>query len=462
MKKFFKLLTVVLSAALIGAAAVGCTPAGVNPGGDEIVKAEYEIDFDLPASTSGDLTVIIPDNDTERKIMNALIAGFNEMYPNVKVTMNFLAIDSYNSTIMRQYQADVLADIMWTNSSNYYFLVSNGFALNMDLFIDQAEDAGLFVYEEDFNEEFQGMGEFDGIRYAIPRSIDSVICFYNKDILNDAGVDLSVIQNGWSWDTLMECCEKVRAYYDKNGDTTYFPLDSNITWESVAYPIIKSLGGEVLNENGEFVLTEEKAQEVIDFVQYMVEKRYIPSGSEQTSSFESATGAFLFQSTSIDNYQTRATLRNKFDVVSFPLINGEDSYSGMGFAGYAFNSKLKDDADQLNIAAAFMAYLMSFEGQQRVAGEGGLTLPSIRTDLGTDNPDANWHKTYSSQFNVEAYTYGSQYKIGIDFINGADPIFATDLINALNTFVGSSAVRRPDDAYQTFKDEVEYVFNSQV
>ena len=218
----------------------------------------------------------------------------------------------------------------------------------------------------------------------------------------------------------------------------------------------------MLNEEGEFALTEEASQKIVAFVQNLVTKGYIPTGSEQTSSFESGTGALLFQSTSIDNYQTRALLKDKFDVVSFPLINGEDSAIGMGFAGYALNSRLEGKQDKLNAAAAFLAYLMSFEGQQRVADEGGLTLPSIRNDLSTDNPDANWHKKYSSSFNVEAYTWGAEYKTREVFLDNTLAIFTSDIISAMNTYVGSYAVRDPNNAYKFFKEEVEYVFDSVV
>ncbi len=467
MKRIFRILAVVMSVLMISAAVVGCNfrrpdDNGGTGGDNTPPKQDYTIDFNLPVGTTASISVIVPDNDTERKIMNALIAGFNEKYPNISVTMNFLTIDSYNATVSRQYEADVLADVVWCKSQNYYFLVSNGYALNLDLFTEQAEAAGKFNYEQDFNTEFRGMGLFGDVRYAVPRSIDSVLCFYNKEILSAAGVDMSVIQNGWTWDDMLTVCQKVRAYYDSKDQTTYFPLDSNLTWESVAYPVIKSLGGEVLNEEGEFALTEEASQKIVAFVQNLVTKGYIPTGSEQTSSFESGTGALLFQSTSIDNYQTRALLKDKFDVVSFPLINGEDSAIGMGFAGYALNSRLEGKQDKLNAAAAFLAYLMSFEGQQRVADEGGLTLPSIRNDLSTDNPDANWHKKYSSSFNVEAYTWGAEYKTREVFLDNTLAIFTSDIISAMNTYVGSYAVRDPNNAYKFFKEEVEYVFDSVV
>lgn len=467
MKKLWKLIAAIVAATVLCVALVGCGNYRGQPGtgDDSNEETNYEIDFNLPVGTSADITVIIPDNEYERTLMNAMIAGFNTVYPNINVTINTLTIDSYNTTISRQYNAGVLADVIWCNSQNFYFLVGGGYALNLNGFIEQAETAGEFDFDADFTEDFQNMGVLGGARYSVPRSIDSVVCFYNKEILAKAKVDTSVIQNGWTWETFLSVCQQVRDYYDENGDTTYFPIDANLGWESVAYPVIRSLGGDVLNENGEFALTESVSQQIVSFVQNLVNKDFIPEGSEQTSSFESGTGAFLFQSTSIENYQSRATLADKFDIVSFPLINGENSAIGMGYAGYALNSTLDDegtDPAQLNAAAAFLNYIMSYDGQQKAAADGGLTLPSIRTDLSVDNPDANWHKEFSDKFNVEAYTWGSQYKIREEFLDYVDSIYANDLISAMNTYVGSYAVRDPDNAYSLFQREVEYVFDSVV
>ena len=467
MKKLWKLIVAIVAATVLCVALVGCGNYRGQPGtgDDSNEETNYEIDFNLPVGTSADITVIIPDNEYERTLMNAMIAGFNTVYPNINVTINTLTIDSYNTTISRQYNAGVLADVIWCNSQNFYFLVGGGYALNLNGFIEQAETAGEFDFDADFTEDFQNMGVLGGARYSVPRSIDSVVCFYNKEILAKAKVDTSVIQNGWTWETFLSVCQQVRDYYDENGDTTYFPIDANLGWESVAYPVIRSLGGDVLNENGEFALTESVSEQIVSFVQNLVDKDFIPEGSEQTSSFESGTGAFLFQSTSIENYQSRATLADKFDIVSFPLINGENSAIGMGYAGYALNSTLDDegtDPAQLNAAAAFLNYIMSYDGQQKAAADGGLTLPSIRTDLSVDNPDANWHKEFLDTFNVEAYTWGSQYKIREEFLDYVDSIYANDLISAMNTYVGSYAVRDPDNAYSLFQREVEYVFDSVV
>lgn len=482
MKKLFRLLAAALAAALLCAGFAACgnyrgmpgtDPS--NPGGVTPEETTYEIDFNLPIGTTTEISVIIPDNDYERAIMGALIEGFNQVYPNITVNVNTLVINNYNETIMRQYNADVLADVIWCKSQNFYFLVGNGYALNLNGFIEQGEAAGEFDYDVDFTEDFQNRGVLSGARFSVPRSIDSVVCFYNKSILTAAGVDLSTIENGWTWETFLSACDKVRDYYDSEGNTNYFPVDANLGWESVAYPIIRSLGGEVLNDQGEFALTESASAEIVSFVQNLVTNHYVPTAGEQTSSFESRTGAFLFQSTSLENYASRAGFRVDedgnsdpngepiFDIVSFPLINGADSKIGMGYAGYALNSRLDDegkDPVQLSAAALFLNYLMSYDGQQKAAGDGQLTLPSIRSDLSFENTDANWHKEFSDEFNVEAYTWGSQYKLREEFLDHTSAVFTSDLIAAMNAYVGTDAVRDPQNAFTRFEEEVEYVFDS--
>ena len=101
MKKLWKLIVAIVAATVLCVALVGCGNYRGQPGtgDDSNEETNYEIDFNLPVGTSADITVIIPDNEYERTLMNAMIAGFNTVYPNINVTINTLTIDSYNTTI---------------------------------------------------------------------------------------------------------------------------------------------------------------------------------------------------------------------------------------------------------------------------------------------------------------------------------------------------------------------------
>lgn len=460
-------------ALLACALTLGAAACGDEKRGGKVERVDYNVEFDLPVSYSAEIRVIRPAREYEKKILDAAIAGFNEQYPNITVKQDTLSIDSYNDAVFKPSQAGILADLVWTDSSKYYFLVSNGIALNLDPFYEQATKARVFDYEKDFTEDFRSMAKFGDLTFAMPRSADSVVTFYNTEILTAAGVDLdpatTKIKNGWSWDDFLEVCAKVRKYYDDEGHTNYYPIDANLNWESVAYPIIKSFGGEVIDEDGNFALTASANEKITAFVKNLVDKRYVHLNNDSASNFETGTGAMLFQSTSIDQYQDTAGTRDKFDVVSFPLINGENSSIGYGFAGYSLNAALLKDQTKLNASCAFLAYLMSRDGQQKIAKDGGLTLPSIRCDLSFETDDAEWHAAFRDpvtkqyNFNVEAYTYGSQYKTELGFLGNVAPEFSADIVDALNSYVGKYAKERDAvTALRMFKEKVEDVFGSVV
>ena len=462
MKKMLKLLSLVLAIAC-SLAIVGCGETSGNSGtsgssdSSNGNKAAYTVDFDLPATTETTIKIGIPDNDPEKKKINAIITEFNKKYPRITVNISTFQISSYATTIVQQGKAGLLSDVVWCNSSNYYVAVASGYALNLNDYIQQAKEAGAFDYEQDFTDEFKKMGKSNGNLYAIARSADSVVTFYNKEILTNAKVDLSIFRNGWTWDDFLSVCAKLRKYYDDNGETKAYPIDSNIGWESVGYPLIKALGGEMFNDKGEFCLTQEVSDKVHAFIQDLVEKRYIPSGNDSVTSFESGTGAMLFQSASLDVYQSKATHKDKFDVVSFPLI-GETPKIGFGFAGYFVNDAVKKDQTKLNASLAFMTYLMSNEGQQVMAEKGGLYLPSIRKDLSASNPDAKWCAEYKDKFNLEAYSYGAQYKVSMDFLQYVKPTLADSIVKKMNGYTGSYCVDKDAaTAYRLFKSDIEEV-----
>ena len=97
MKKLLRLLSLVLAIAC-SLAFVGCggtsggnSSGSGNGGGSESSvdgKAAYTVDFDLPATTEATIKIGIPDNDPEKKKINAIITEFNKKYPRKQPVVN--------------------------------------------------------------------------------------------------------------------------------------------------------------------------------------------------------------------------------------------------------------------------------------------------------------------------------------------------------------------------------------
>lgn len=421
---------VLLMAMLMATTAFGACGDGTGGGGDDDVVVNLNVDKNIQA----DISILIPGgNENEETMIQCLIDDFCDEYPNVTISKGYVSVGSYENTVRSLAAAGTLPDIVWSNSPDFYYCVSKDYVQNLNPYIEASEAAGVFNVEQDFYSEFFDCGKLDGKLYCIPRSADSVVTFYNTEILTSAGVDMSTVVNGWTWDTFMDVCQTVRTWMDNNGKRNHYVLDANLTtWLSVCVPMLASYGAEILDENGEVALDSDATRACLDMVREMVDKRIIcDSTNSSGSSFESGTSAFLFQSASVSLFANRKTLKGKMDIVSFPLIQDNSTPKiGSGIAGYCINktSKYKD------LAWQFLTYMLSYDGQQRM-GSNGLNLASIRKDL-ADYTTANWGKGYET-LNLSAYLYGSDYKMDPKFLSRAPIEAKPDLETAITDLFGN-------------------------
>lgn len=433
MKKIFSLILMLV---FLCTAAVGCAPRR-TPGGTTVDPED--VDLNIDKNITEEISILIPSgNANEKTMIDALVESFNEIYPNVTFKYSYVAVNSYENTIRNLFRTGSLDDIVWTNSPDLYYLADKEIAVNLNPFIEASEKAGVFTVETDFYKEFFDVASVNGGTYAIPRSADSVVTFVNKDILAKAGVDLdeatTVVKDGWSWDDFLSVCAKVRIYLDQNGMSNFYVCDANLTaWLSTNYPILRSYGADMLDAEGKCAIDSQQTRDCLNMIREMVEKRYIVDTSkESASSFETGTSAFLFQSASISLYANRPALKNKIDLVSFPLIQVAQSPKiGSGIAGYSINVNAKNK----NLCWAFLNHMLSYDGQQAM-GSNGLNLASIRKDL-SDYKVANWGKGYES-INLAAYLYGSEYKIAPDYLSRVDVSYKSDLDRALKTLFNNA------------------------
>ena len=428
MKKFLTLLCAFISCVL-------CFTGCVNVPDDPNLEDDYSVNLDLDPDMAGSLSVLVPSATYEEDLIDAVIEGFKLEYPNVSVMVNTFQYDNYNSVILQQIQSGTLPDVIWTNSTSYYFLVSMNAVAHLDPYIEASERQAVFNLEEDYFSDYFDMGRYDGKLYMVPRSVDGNICFYNTEIFAAAGITESEIaeyEDGWTWTEFLGVCEKIKQYYERENKTGYYPIDHNFEWESVYNAMMASYGAEFFDEEGNVAVDSEETLAVLQVVRDMVTAGYVPdTGTTASSSYESGTGAMLFQSAGIARMDMQATLRGKVDLLPFPLMDTDTPKIGCGIAGYAINSRLEQE--QRDLAWAFLNYMISYDGQQAF-GDAGLTLPSIRRDLGLDNPDAEWAADYRDR-NLAAYTFGDSegYKVDCTFFKAFDPGLSSDLLDITAT-----------------------------
>ena len=78
---------------------------------------------------------------------------------------------------------------------------------------------------------------------------------------------MSVIKDGWSWDTFMNVMGQYRAYLDSKGKADWYCCDANLTtWLSCNYPILRSYGADVLTKDGKIAIDSAETRECLTMV----------------------------------------------------------------------------------------------------------------------------------------------------------------------------------------------------
>ncbi|WP_408011161.1 ABC transporter substrate-binding protein [Pseudalkalibacillus sp. A8] len=122
-------------------------------------------------------------------------------------------------------------------------------------------------------------GTYKDKLYAVGYSESSVGIFYNKQMLKDAGIDLSTlptVDKPWDWNQFMELCEILVKKYDQ--PAIDMGLNDQSEWLMYAFsPFLWSQGGSIVSEDktkATGVYNDENSVKTMTFIQDMVEKGF--------------------------------------------------------------------------------------------------------------------------------------------------------------------------------------------
>ena len=147
--------------------------------------------------------------------------------------------------------------------------------LNIDVFADyQADDLLLpaqeYVSEETyakFYDAFLEQSNIDGTIWAIPDLASARAMYYNKDILDAAGVEVPT-----TWDELKAACEAIKAY-----DPSIYPWGIDMTTDegqaAFAYYIWNN-GSDFTDASGNWALNSDANVEAIEYAISLVKDGY--------------------------------------------------------------------------------------------------------------------------------------------------------------------------------------------
>ena len=430
-----KILCAFLTLALFCAVGAGCRPNIIDKPDDE-----YEVNLNVDKNISETLTILVPSNDggLEESYIEALKPGFKEMFPNVEIKLDRRTISDakYAESISSAIASSNVPDLFYTNTVFYYYLVSKNCVVSLEPYYEATKKAGTLDLEADYYNSFFNMSTYENKRYVVPRSMDSVVTYYNTEILQAAGIDPETderFSNDWTWEDLVSVCYDLNAYFSSEegkaaGYGNAFALHADFDWEAVFNAMMLSYGAEVFDGEGKVAVESENMKTMAKMIRELAEAGRILRTSTSGSTFGNGNCAFHFSSLGPARMDLNAAIKGKFDALPFPLI-GKDPKIGCGFAGWGISSTTPVGAER-DLAWQFLQYMISKEGQSALINA-GLATPSVRIDLAEEKA---WSKGYQD-LNLDAWLVGEEYKVSSKFFVSQAPSCTFDILTAMQEFM---------------------------
>lgn len=194
----------------------------------------------------------------------------------------------------------------------------------------------------------------NGKYYGLPTHVGTTVIYYNKDIMNEAGVDIDSIK---TWDDFVEAGKKVVANTDAM--MTAVPTGDYIPY----WAMISQQGSDFFNENGEPIIANETNIKTLQFLHDIIYKHKIaeimPGGEPHAEEFY----AYMLEGGAASIwmpawYMSRFTdnmpdLKGKIEIRPMPSWGGDSNRSaGMGGTG----TVVTNQTEHAKLAKDFLAF----------------------------------------------------------------------------------------------------------
>lgn len=184
-------------------------------------------------------------NDDRAARYEALIAAFNEEYPNITINGQFTDFPSYWEKRQTEAAGGGLPDV-WQFSDSYLRQYGEpGYVLDLDTVSD-------YIDFSTFDEALLGTGQLNGTQYSLPTGYSAWANFVNDDII--AAYDLTAPEGGTSFEDFTAWMADVT---EKTGGEVYGGTD--VTQRIQTFELVlRAEGKNLYTEDGKLGFTEDE------------------------------------------------------------------------------------------------------------------------------------------------------------------------------------------------------------
>jgi raffinose/stachyose/melibiose transport system substrate-binding protein len=373
----------VLSMALASAMAVSLF------GGVTVSAEESEI---------GGSLIIWEHSDQFTEPLKAVVAGFNEKYPDVDVQIEVKTSDQYYNLLQTAMQAGETPDLFWTNglaTTHYKSYVDAGYLMDLTDAVD------FSLYEGTTAMNIVTME--DGKVYSTPTAETGGRCvYYNKDIFEELGIEVP------------KTFSEFEAALAKIAESDYTPIAFSATdpWAILFQfePVLNGMSVDWVKEyeeNGTIKVNDERVVAAFDKMLEWAEKGYYGKGylgvdeSGALLAFSKGEAAMCVEGTWNISTIDENNPELNYGAFQIPTEDGEQPMVGTNSCGYGVSATTENP----DAALAFANYFASVDGQTRWIN--ALSSIPCTTQIVSDNAVVNEIASFDylteSYYNILGY-----------------------------------------------------------
>ena len=294
---------------------------------------------------------------------NDLAARFMEENPDINVTVEAVSWDNnaLDNKIKTMVAAGEPPDI--ANLNYFASFAADDLLYTADQIVDQAT-------LDDLIPAFRENSKYEGVEYAVPDLASDRLFFYNKDILEAAGVEAPPA----TWSELEAAAEKIKAY-DPNIIPLALPMGSE---EAQAEFLIWAGGNGGTYYDGEnWVVNSAENVETLDFLKSLTEKGYTqpnPGSTDRTKHawqtlFATGTAAMVNGAVFLMN-EMENTYKSDVDYGVSPFLanDGKESIT-LGVQDYFFGFKKEGNQEAIQKFLSFLFLPDNYAAFLQAAGD---------------------------------------------------------------------------------------------
>lgn len=280
-----KVLTGILVSALMTMSLTGCSNKKPEPG---------QISGYDKGETYLSIWVHSIEETDEGQCYKESVERFNETYngtyfADIEFVPRNDSGGGYSDKINASVMSNDLPDVLTVDGPNIAAYAENGIIQPLAELTEEEKR----VYLESIIEQ----GTYNDKLYALGAMESSVGLYYNKDILEQAGIEVPEANHPWTFSEFLEIMEKVKPITNELGG---YPIDMTFpVGEATIYyyaPFFWSNGGDFVSEDGlsvNGVFNSKENLETVNMFKRILDNKYM-SPVQITDLFESGRAAFKF------------------------------------------------------------------------------------------------------------------------------------------------------------------------